>query len=197
MVNLQAHLARGRAVTLRDDQGRAFRFVATPALFGRDPTAEVPLRDPGVSRRHALLDTRGEPPALVLSDAGSRGGTTVAGARLHAPLTLTEGSALEARLGAGCRLELVVTSSQRAVVRTTAGLDRDLAVVAGSGALPLADLIAGAEGVFVELDAAGVHLTHAPECAVRVGGHLVSTRVDLLHGDRIELVATGVRLEVA
>ena len=50
--------------------------------------------------------------------------------------------------------------------------------------------------MWIELDPLGARLGHATEVAVRIGGSFVSTRVDLLHGDRLELGEAGVRFEV-
>src|SRR5262249_19553751 len=56
---LDSRLCRGRGVTMRLPDGRLVRFAALPAVIGRDPGVEVPLRDPGVSRRHAVIRRQG------------------------------------------------------------------------------------------------------------------------------------------
>ena len=62
------------------------RVALLPACLGRDRDVEVPLRDPAVSRRHALL--RAGDDGITIEDAGSRGGVRIGGARVDAPLPL-------------------------------------------------------------------------------------------------------------
>ncbi len=192
---LGARLVRARFVTLRLRDGRtsaAFRFAATPAVLGRDPQADVSLRDPGVSRRHALIAVVGDEASLT--DAGSRAGTSVAGARLSTALPLHGQS--EVYLGASCRLELQLPATGRVLVRGLSGLDRGLLALVGTGALPLGELIPEAAGAWLEFDPTGASLRHPPELTVRIAGQLASTRVDLLHGDTLEIGAARTRFEV-
>ncbi|MEO8212739.1 MAG: FHA domain-containing protein [Myxococcales bacterium] len=200
-LSLGAQLIRSRNVTLRtsgdskygDTAPRTIIFAATPATLGRDPLAEVPLRDPGVSRRHALLAMVGEEPSLT--DAGSRGGTFVGGARLSSPLSLR--GAAEVSLGTNCRLELQVLAPARIAVRGLSGLDRDLLAMVGRDPLPLGEVIPEAAGAWMEFDAGGVHFCRPRELSVKIAGQLVSTRVDLLHGDTLEISGADTRIEVA
>jgi hypothetical protein len=193
---LGARLARARTVVLQTGDGRRLRFAAAPAVLGRDPLAELPLRDPGVSRRHALLTipaaTDGAP---TLADAGSRAGIFVGGARLAAPLALSPGTH-EVTLGAGCRVEIGIPGPGRVLVRGLSGLDRALLAIVGQGPLPLGDVLPEARGAWVEIDDRGVRLGHEPELAVRIGGQLVSPQADLMHGDHLEIGSAGLRLEV-
>jgi mRNA-degrading endonuclease toxin of MazEF toxin-antitoxin module len=190
-----ARLVRARGVTLRfgdHRSGRAFRFAATPAVLGRDPLAEVPLRDPSVSRRHALIAVVGGEASLT--DAGSRSGTFVAGARLAAALPVR--GPLEVMLGSSCRLELRLPAPGRVLLEGVSGLDRALLAIVGTGPLPLADLIPEAEGAWLEWNRTCACLRRPPELPIRIAGQLVSTRVDLLHGDVLEIGARGARLEI-
>ena len=187
--DVESRLVRERAVTLRSavagapPSGAAMRFAAVPATLGRELLAEVPVRDPGVSRRHAIIVARdGE---LVLEDAGSRTGVRLAGAALGAGLPLRgEG---ELGLGRDCRIMFRVAAAQRVILRGTTGLDRQLVALVGVDPLPLEDLIPGAEGTWLELGAGTPRLGRAPGTAVRVSGHYVGTTCDLLHGDVIEI----------
>jgi hypothetical protein len=193
---LEAQLARGRGVTLRVRGGAAVRFAAAPARLGRDPLAEVPLRDPGVSRQHATIvaDPGG---GFSVADAGSRGGVQVAGARAHGPLPLRgEG---ELGLGASTSLRFHAAAPGRAVVlRGASGLDRELVIVVGHDPVELAQALPGTDGLALELDAGLPRLVRRPERAVRVGGHLVGEACDLLHGDVVEVLgALPLTLEVA
>ncbi len=79
---IESRLLRGRAVTLRLGSGPWVRIAALPAQLGRDPAAELPLRDPAVSRRHALLHAAGED--VEVEEAGSRSGVRVGGISLAA-----------------------------------------------------------------------------------------------------------------
>ena len=63
------------------DHGKAFEIDGQTSVIGRDPASDVPLRDPGVSRRHARLDLQGE--RYVIRDTGSANGTFVNGMRVE------------------------------------------------------------------------------------------------------------------
>lgn len=191
-----ARLIRGRSVTLRllDDRASgSFRYAATPATLGRDPLAEVVLRDPGVSRRHALIVVVGD--EISVTDTASRTGTFVGGARLTSALALR--GTVEVALGTSCRLELQARPEGRVILRGLSGLDRGVLAMVGAGALPLGDLIPDAGGAWLEFDLSGVHFCRPLELQVRIAGQLVSPRVDLLHGDALDLGSGQARIEVA
>jgi hypothetical protein len=195
VVSLNARLVRTRGVTLRRGEGQArpaWRFAATPALLGRDAFAEIPLRDPGVSRRHALISVVGDEPSIT--DVGSRAGTFVAGARLSTALPVR--GSTEITLGTSCHLELQVQAPGRVRVRGLSGLDRSVVAIVGAGPLPLHELMPEAAGAWIEFDRSGARFCRPPELSVRIAGQFVSTRVDLLHGDILEIGAEGARLEV-
>ena len=69
---------RGFAFEVVDgpDKGKRFEPRARSVVIGTDPSAEVALTDPYVSRIHARIDV--EPTGYVLRDLGSRNGTRVA-----------------------------------------------------------------------------------------------------------------------
>ena len=194
VLGLGARLVRSRAVTLRvgDDRGRTLRFAETPAVLGRDPAAEVPLRDPGVSRRHALIAVVGD--EVSLTDAGSRSGTFVGGARLTTALPLRGPS--EVVLGASCRLDFQLPSPGRVVARGLSGLDRTLYALIGSVSLPLDELLPEAAGARLEFDRGGAVLFRPPELSIRIAGVLASAHIDLLHGDVLEFGNGRLRVEV-
>lgn len=76
------------------DRGQRFFFERT-VLLGRGPLADLEVKDPAVSRRHAqisLSDGR-----CFVADLGSGNGTFVNGQRLTAPVALAEGD--QVRLG--------------------------------------------------------------------------------------------------
>ncbi|HEX3698686.1 MAG TPA: FHA domain-containing protein [Polyangia bacterium] len=184
---LDSRLCRGRGVTLRLPDGRSVRFAATPALLGRDPAAEIPLRDPGVSRRHALLARRDG--ALTIEDAGSRSGVRLGGALVSAALALHGDGELS--LGATCTLRFSVDADGAAVLTGGAGLDRALLAVVGDGPLPLDRLLAEAAGLSIGFASGVARLGRAAEVAVRVDGQLIGAGCDLLHGDVIEVRPAG------
>jgi hypothetical protein len=195
VLGLSGRLVRTRSLTLmlgNDQAPRAFRFAATPAVLGRDPSVEVPLRDPAVSRRHAVIAVVGDQPSLT--DTDSRSGTFLGGARLSGPLPLWGDS--EIRLGDSCRLELALPGPGRVLLRGVSGLDRGLLAVAGSGPLPLEDLIPEVAGTWLEFDPAGVSLCHPSTLPIRLAGKLLSARINLLHGDRLEIGEAAVRVEI-
>jgi phosphoserine phosphatase RsbU/P len=67
-------------------------------LLGRGPLADLELKDPAVSRRHALVSWAEE--RCFVSDLQSGNGTYVNGARVHEPVQVAEGD--EIRVGSTC-----------------------------------------------------------------------------------------------
>jgi hypothetical protein len=200
---LEADLVRGRAVTLRVRGGSVARFAGLPARIGRDPLAEIPLRDPGVSRHHAVIraaevgSDRGVASGFFIEDAGSRSGVHVVGARLAGPLRLAgEG---ELGLGGSTSLRFEVSADGRAVaLRGASGLDRELVVVVGPDPLDLAPAVPGAEGLALELASGGARLVRGADRRVRVAGQLMGAGCDLLRGDLVEVEgAAPLAFEVA
>jgi hypothetical protein len=183
-------LCRGRAVTLRLGAGQLLRVAGLPAVLGRDPEAELPVRDPTVSRRHARL-VEGGPLGIVIEDAGSRSGTQLAGFPIAGAIPL--GAAGELSLGTTCKLRFEVhpAGSARVVLRGEQGLDRGLWAVAGAGSVALGDLIdlglASTPALLaIDFVTGTARLRRGPGLSVRVDGHLVGPTCDLLHGDVIE-----------
>jgi pSer/pThr/pTyr-binding forkhead associated (FHA) protein len=77
-------------------QGQTFQVGKHTVALGRDPdrlgVAGIRIADPCVSRLHCSLEWQGE--RLLVSDAGSAGGTWVNGERLSAPRELQPGDVL-------------------------------------------------------------------------------------------------------
>jgi Inner membrane component of T3SS, cytoplasmic domain len=183
---LEARLPRGRAVTLRVRGGASVRVAAVPARLGRDPLAEVPLRDPGVSRQHATIGA--DEAGLFIEDAGSRAGVLVATARIDGRFRLrAEG---ELTLGASTSLRFTEHGGA-AVLRGTSGLDRELVVLVGRDPLDLALAMEGADGLALALTGPGPRLVRRLDRSVRIGGHLVGPGCDLLHGDLVEVLGAA------
>ena len=184
----------GRGVSVRAPGGPWLRIALLPACIGRDRSVEVPLRDPSVSRRHALL--RAGDGAITIEDAGSRGGVRIGGARVEAALPL-RGSG---EIGLGTTTTLRFTADDRTVMlEGSGGLDRSLRALVGADSVPLAALFPGAEGLSLTF-AGGPRLLRSPDVAVRVEGNFIGPGCDLLHGDVIEISgrspAAPLRLEV-
>jgi signal transduction histidine kinase len=68
------------AVVQGPDHGKSFDVNGSTLVIGRDPSCDVPLRDPGISRHHARMELRGD--HYVLKDLGSANGTYVNGMRV-------------------------------------------------------------------------------------------------------------------
>jgi hypothetical protein len=192
---IDSRLVRGRGVTLRPPGSPPVRLAALPALLGRDALVEVPLRDPGVSRRHARVRASDDGDgALVVEDAGSRGGVLVGGARLGGALPLRgEG---EMSLGPTAVIGFRAAPGGRLVLRGQSGLDRQLLALVGAEPLPLELVVPGSDGLWLEFGGGVARLGRRSDRAVRVDGHFIGGGCDLLHGDVIELELEGGRLRL-
>jgi len=189
---IEARLCRGRAVTLRTTGGPWLRLAGLPATLGRDRDVEIPLRDPSVSRRHAVL--RAAPDGITIEDAGSRAGVRIGGAPIAAPIRLRgEG---EIVLGVGAVLHFSATESA-VVLEGAGGLDRALRAVVGREPVSAAALGPEAAGLAFAFAGGGARLQRRPDVPVRVDRHFIGPGCDLLHGDVIELDGPPpLRLEV-
>jgi hypothetical protein len=184
-------LIDGRGISIRAPGGPWCRVALLPACLGRDRGVEVPLRDPGVSRRHALL--RAGDDEIIIEDAGSRGGVLIGGARVDAPLPLR--GAGEIGLGSGTTLRFTATARE-VLLEGSGGLDRATRALVAAESVPLGALFPGADGLFLTF-AGGARLVRNANVAVRVDGHFIGPGCDLVHGDVIEVTGpTPVRLEI-
>ena len=89
-----ADVLPARLVLLRvgaggDEPGRVVTLTGAAMLIGRSPASDIVVRDDGVSARHARLDANGS--RWILSDVGSRNGTTLNGNAVIGPVGLTPG----------------------------------------------------------------------------------------------------------
>src|SRR5688500_15018821 len=90
-----AHAASpARALAWREPSGleRCVPLIRGPITIGRDPSCSMQLESPYVSRQHARIDVVASGPYLV--DLGSRNGSAVNGARVHAAAPLNAGDEL-------------------------------------------------------------------------------------------------------
>ena len=77
--------------------GQTFMVDRDQLTLGRDPSNEIVISDPQVSRQHARITRQGK--LVVIEDLGSTNGTHLNGQRLipHQPRVLRDGD--EIRLG--------------------------------------------------------------------------------------------------
>jgi tetratricopeptide (TPR) repeat protein len=186
---LDTRLLTDARVNLRID-GQPMTLVgAFPLALGREPSCQVPLRDPGISRRHMEVVLAGT--EFRVRDAGSRNGTFLAGLRLAPGGELPLAGEVELGLGEFCGLRCRVASAGSAAgagdsllfLEVVRGLDRGRKVLAGIGALPVGEGAAALRFVdgrpFFAPAAAGGRLVFN---GVQAGGS-----VQLIRGDRLEL----------
>ena len=190
---IDRRLCRGRAVSLRVPGGTGLRAAPLPADIGRDREAGVSLRDPAVSRRHALL--RAEADAVVIEDCGSRAGVRLGGARLDPGVAIPLRAAGEIAVGPSTAIAFRAAGSSL-VLEVARGLDRGARVLVGPAPLALGAALPEADGLTIQILHDVVRLERSPEVAVRVDGHFIGPACDLLHGDVIEIPARGARFEV-
>ena len=83
-------------VTIEVMEGRTPRTIEgiAPLEIGRAGDADVVLRDPEVSRRHARIDSSNG--VLYVDDLSSSNGTFVNGRRIVAPTRVAEGDTVDA-----------------------------------------------------------------------------------------------------
>ena len=190
---IERRLCHGGAVSLRAPGGAWMRIAPLPTEMGRDPASGIPLRDPGVSRRHALLRADGDD--VVITDLGSRTGVRLGGARLEQGAALPLRGSGEIALGATTVLRFEAASGLVAF-EGVSGLDRGLRALAGPAPLPIEALLPGTAGLTIGVAGNLVRLHRRIDVAARVDGHLIGPDCDLLHGDVVEVVESGARLEV-
>jgi diguanylate cyclase (GGDEF)-like protein len=75
------------------DPGREYLLQGATHEIGRDPEAEIPIGDPGLSRRHARISST--PQGDFVGDLGSTNGTRVNGRRLEGNHLLVDGDRIE------------------------------------------------------------------------------------------------------
>lgn len=188
---LETRLCRGRTVSLRLPDGRVIGVAGLPAILGRDPTVEIPVREPTVSRHHARLTAEGM--EIALEDLGSRGGTRLGGFPLAGRLPL-RGSG-EIALGVSCMLRFRAAGEASLELRGSSGLDRDHFTLVGAGEIDVGPALGLPSSLMVTFRSGVARFERPAELPLRVDGQLVGRGCDLLHGDRIETLS-GHKLEV-
>jgi hypothetical protein len=188
---LDGRLVRGRAVTLRLPDRRVLRVAALPAVLGREPTVEIPVREPTVSRRHARLSELDG--IITLEDAGSRGGTRLGGFRVAGRLPLRDEGDID--LGVNCRLRFRAGPGAVVTLHGTSGLDRDHFTICAAGPVVVSELLGSAAPVQLSFAAGVARLERPAGETLSLDGRLVGPRCDLLHGETVES-SDGLKLEV-
>ena len=166
-------------------------MAGLPATLGRDPTVEIPLREPTVSRHHARLSPRDN--EIEIEDLGSRGGTRLGGYPLAGRLVLR--GAGEVALGSGCVLRFAALDGGVLELRGLSGLDREHFTLVGGGRVELGSALGLPGGLALGFSTGVARLERAVDLPIRVDGQLIGRGCDLLHGDRIELPG-GSHIEV-
>jgi len=194
---IERRLCRGRALSLRVPGAPGLRVAPLPADIGRDRDAGVPLRDPAVSRRHAVLraDADANASFVVVEDCGSRGGVRLGGARLEPGVSIPLRAQGEIAVGPSTAIGFRPAGASL-LLEVTRGLDRGTRVLVGPAPVPLGAALPDAEGLTVQILHDVIRLERSPELAVRVDGHFIGPACDLLHGDVVEIPARGARFEV-
>jgi predicted component of type VI protein secretion system len=72
--------------------GHTFMLDQDFVTLGRDPSNDIVISDPQISRQHARLRRQGN--VMMIEDAGSTNGTFVNGMRLIGPHTLVDGDVI-------------------------------------------------------------------------------------------------------
>ena len=78
---LPAHRRYSLAVILGANSGQIYQLAKPRVILGRGAGCDIQLPDSEVSRRHAMLEIRGE--EATISDLGSTNGTYVEGVRIE------------------------------------------------------------------------------------------------------------------
>ena len=83
---------RWLVMTEGPQQGQTFVLDQNQAIVGREPSSNIAISDPQVSRQHARITRQGS--LMVIEDLGSTNGTFVNGARLTRAHTLSNGNVI-------------------------------------------------------------------------------------------------------
>jgi hypothetical protein len=182
---IRSRLARGPVIDLEVDGALGRYALGGEVTVGRgDATIVVSSR--ASSRRHLRL-ARGAAGATV-EDLGTRNGTTLAGARITAPIAVGSG----VRLQIGGEVPCAVEPAEGGFALEIAG-ERYLAPL---GELAVAGWRIGWEAVTPE---ESFVVLRSPEGAPRpfLGDYQLAARIELCHGDEIRAARGGpVRLRV-
>jgi hypothetical protein len=130
---------------------------------------------------------------VTVEDAGSRGGTSLAGFRVAGRLPLRDTGELQ--LGAACKLRFRPRPPAGLVLEGVDGLDRDYLAVVAPDPVEIGSLLGLAAPLQVSFAEGVARLERPQGISFRVGGHLIGHRCDLLQGESLES-DDGLRVEV-
>jgi FHA domain len=121
-------------LTPAPQRGQVMDLAGGTVLVGRDPSSDLVLDDPHVSRTHAVIRTLGD--QTVVEDLGSSGGTTVNGVPAVGPWELRNGDVITFATVTAARFEAYRADLEE--TRVAAALPPDMSATrAGAGSKPV------------------------------------------------------------
>jgi pSer/pThr/pTyr-binding forkhead associated (FHA) protein len=188
---LEARLLRAGCLQLEIGAQRLSAVGKDTVVIGRDPSCDVVVRGPSVSRRHTRI-VRHEG-ALWLEDAGSRNGTLLGGLALGARVPLP--SSAEIGLGDSAAFSVDQLGQTQLALRVTRGMDRDKRVlVAKPGhALVVSEIDPALPPLLITFREGRPWLA-ARDGALSLDGQRVIDEIQAIADDELELA--GARLRV-
>jgi diguanylate cyclase (GGDEF)-like protein len=125
-VALAAVVARADRATLTVlvglNAGQAFALSAGQTIVGRSHDAQIPVEDPGISRRHLCVWRQGE--RFMLDDLGSANGVFVNGARIQ-HTELVDGDRIQVGPSVVLRFGVITADEEALARRLYDGATRD------------------------------------------------------------------------
>jgi hypothetical protein len=173
--DLERRLLQEGHVTLRRGDETTIYTGRFPVWLGREGASGLSLRDPGISRKHARIETRDG--RMILADCDSRNGTRLGGVVVGGELPLPAQG--EIALGESCALRFEVDGvTLRLVVQR--GVDRGLRLWAQ---LSPFDLGPGIQLSFSK----GRPSLFCAGGALTLNGKRAASEIQLLRGDKVEV----------
>ncbi len=180
-------LLLGNAEGTLNMKTRVIVFSGERLLLGRDALCDFVLRAGGISRQHAEIEiiADGDDAGYLLTDAGSKNGTSIGGIRIEGSINLEESGRFD--LGDHCTIDYNVSKRPKQLtLSVNSGLDRGQT------------LRAARNGELIRLDDLGIPATIVfrqgrpillhPSVSLRLGEHLIAHGdVQLIHGDVLSL----------
>lgn len=165
-------------VRLRVD-GTLVVVALAPVVLGREAGTALPLRDAGISRRHAQLDR--DDARWAVTDLGSKNGTLLSGVAISARMPLPE--RVELGIGEHCALD-VQSGDDHLLATIVRGVDRGTVLHVTAGA-PVLVVPRRSEGALRVRFADGRASIAPVASALRLNGASVG-QLEPLRGDVIE-----------
>lgn len=83
----------GLTIMTGEQAGTHFEFASRPLSVGRDPSRDIQVIDPKVSRKHAMIRQEGE--SYVIMATKALNGVVINGAAVEGETKLTEGDEIQ------------------------------------------------------------------------------------------------------